>query len=403
MTHMKTTTPPPWHLVGKHDVFPEADLDEIARFNFLANMNRYLAETLGPGNKKTYETRVKPAFEKREGREPASRHEIRDVMNQDSFHRVWSALKRNTMEQRQQAGRSLVLRQIDDLVNKATALTEENGNLELDPSLELPNYVAGVDHHCMPGSYHTELIPNDISAGANYDCGIFVTTGGAMGRFSDGGGQALANFAKNDLKDFHPKRIVDVGCTVGHSLLPIAKAFPDAEVIGIDVSGAVLRYAAARAAALDVKNISFRQLNAEDLSVIPDNSVDWVQTTMFLHETSEKSMRKMMAEFHRILTPGGLMLHLEQPSYDDSVPLFEQFIRDWDAFNNNEPFWTRLHEMDLVAVMEEAGFHKSSHVEFKVKAVPDPVLATGDVSGKSEDHGRAAAWHAMGARKEMKG
>ena len=41
------------------------------------------------------------------------------------------------------------------------------------------------------------------------------------------------------------------------------------------------------------------------------------------------------------------MLHLEQPQYSDDMPLYEQFIRDWDAFNNNEPFWSAMHALDL--------------------------------------------------------
>ena len=264
------TLPPSWHLVGRHEVFPDASLDEIARFNFLANMNRHLAETLGPGNKVAYETRVRPALKRSLGREPETRHEVRAGMNRDPYHRFWSALKRNTMEQRQQAGRSMVLRQIDDLVEKARALNSSNQTLTLDPDLTLPRYVSSVDHHCMPGSYHTSLVDDDISAGANYDCGLFVTTGGALGAFSDGGGVAVANWVRDQHPDFHPKRILDVGCTVGHNLVPIARTFPDAEVIGIDVAAPVLRYAAARAKSLGVTNAQFRQMSAEDISP------DWV-------------------------------------------------------------------------------------------------------------------------------
>ena len=41
--------PPPYSAVGKHGVFPHASHDERARFNFLANLNKHVAGTLGPG------------------------------------------------------------------------------------------------------------------------------------------------------------------------------------------------------------------------------------------------------------------------------------------------------------------------------------------------------------------
>ncbi|RMB12234.1 class I SAM-dependent methyltransferase [Eilatimonas milleporae] len=392
--------PPPWHLVGQHAVFPKARHDEIARFNFLANMNKHLAQTLGPGNKLAYETRVLPALRKELGRDPENRHEIRRAMNKDPYHRFWSALKRNTMEQRQQAGRSMVLRQIDDLVAAAKDLNAGSDRLNLDPTTDLPNYVKNVDHHCMPGSYHTELMPDDVSAGANYDCGLFVTTGGALGTYSDGGGKAVAEWATSN-PDFRPKRILDVGCTLGHNMLPIAEAYPDAEVTGIDVGAPVLRYGHARAKALGVDNVRFVQMNAEDLSRFEDESFDWVQTTMYLHETSNAGMARMMKEFYRVLAPGGLLLHVEQPQYTDDMPLYEQFIRDWDAFNNNEPFWSKVHELDLQECMADAGFSHNEMFVTGVRAVVDSDVFPAAKTGDLEDHGRAAAWHAFGAWKGM--
>lgn len=398
---VRTDTPPPWHLVGKHGVFPEAGHDEIARFNFLANLNKHIAQTLGRGNQLAYEKRVKPGFVAEHGREPQSRHEIRRAMNADPYHRFWSALRRNAMEQRQQAGRSLVLRQADDLIEKARAYNDGAATLELNPDLALPPYVAKVDHHCMPGSYHTELTEDDVTAGANYDAGLFVTTGGALGAYSDGGGKAVAHWLKTEHPGFNPRRIVDIGTTVGHNAVPIAQAFPDAEVVAVDVAAPVLRYGHARAKSMGVDNIRFVQMSAEDLSHFADESVDWVQTTMFLHETSAASLRRMMAEFHRVLTPGGLLFHVEQPQYSDAMPLYEQFIRDWDAFNNNEPFWSSMHELDIEDMMTDAGFSRSDIFETGVRAVVDPSLfpQASQKQDGAEDHGRAAVWHAFGAWK----
>ena len=69
-----------------------------------------------------------------------------------------------------------------------------------------------------------------------------------------------------------------------------------------------------------------------------------------------------------MLAPGGLILHIEQPQYSDEMPLFEQFMRDWDAFNNNEPFWTAMHAQDLKQVMEDAGFPLSPRYRARAAA-----------------------------------
>ena len=392
--------PPPYTAVARHGVFPNPRHDEAARFNFLANLNKYLAGTLGPGNKIAYEKHVLPAFIKEHGREPKNRFEIRAAMNRNPYHRFWSSLKRNTMEMRQQNGRAMVLRQLDELDAKARQYNDGRDTLELDPSIEVPRYQAAVDIHCMPGSYHGEERPGDVSAGANYDSGIFVTTGGGLGALSDGGGQALVEWIRRERPDWTPRRILDVGCTVGHNAVPLAHAFPDSEVIAIDTAAPSLRYAHARAKSLGVRNIRFVQANAEDLSRWPDGPFDWVQTTMFLHELSGKALPRIMNELYRVLAPGGLILHLEQPQYSEDMPLYEQFIRDWDAFNNNEPFWSAMHGLDLKETMVDSGFDREDIFTTGVTAVVDERIFPKAKPGGAEDHGRAAAWHAYGAWKK---
>jgi len=395
----KLDVAPPYNAVARHGVSPIASHDEIARFDFLANFNKFMSGALSPGNKLTYDNRVLPKFKKEHGREPKDRFEIRHAMNEDPFHKFWSALKRNSMEMRQQNGRAMVLRQADELNAKARQFNEGRDTLELHSEIEVPRYQSAVDIHCMPGSYHGEELPGDISAGANYDCGIFATTAGGLGALSDGGGQALVKWIKDTRPGWEPRRILDIGCTTGHNIVPLALAFPNCEVIAIDTAAPILRYAHARAQSLGATNITFIQANAEDLSRWEDGTFDWVQTTMFLHETSGKALPKIIKEGYRVLADDGLMFHLEQPEYHDGMPLFEQFIRDWDAFNNNEPFWSSMHALDMKSVMVEAGFSADELFESGVRAVVDTDIFPEAATGDDEDHGRAAFWHAYGAWK----
>ena len=392
--------PPDYRVVGRHGMFPEVSHDEIARFNFLAHMNRHLSTTVMPGVKDAFETRVEPRFRKEQDRDFETRHEVRKALLQDPMFQWWSALRRATMEQRQQAGRWVTLRQGAALNKRAAELTEGDKRLSLDPALELPRYVSAVDHHCMPGSYHTELTEGDVTGAANYDIGLFATTGGMLGRFNDGGGVAVAKWVKENLPDFKPKRILDIGCGLGHNVLPIAQAFPDAEIVAVDVGAPMLRYGLARAKAMGVDNVTFVQGDVSKLAELEDESFDWIQSTMFLHETSYRSMQEIFHETRRLLKPGGMVLHVEQPQYTDDMPLFEQAMRDWDAFYNNEPFWTKMHEIDLDAFMEKAGFDRKTILHGGVAAVVDPeVFPEAAKDEKQEDYGRKAAWHVIGARK----
>jgi len=161
--------PPDYRVIGRHGVFPQTSHDEIERINFLAQMNRHLAARVVPGVKAAYDARVAPAFAAAHGRPIATRHEARKAMLEDPAFCTWSALRRMTMEQRQQAGRWTVIRQREDLNARGKALIEGDDRLVLNPALEIPRYVSAVDHHCMPGSYHREYAPDDFTNGANYD------------------------------------------------------------------------------------------------------------------------------------------------------------------------------------------------------------------------------------------
>ncbi|MCA1857375.1 class I SAM-dependent methyltransferase [Massilia oculi] len=387
---------PSWSQLGRHAMLPEASHDEVARFDLLAQMNVFLSQQLAPGVRLSYEKRTLPAFVAEHGREPADRHEIRRAMQKDPAFQFWSALRRNAMEQRQQAGRSLVFRQLGRLVAAAERINRDKPTLRLDPSVTPPRYATAVDIHCMPGGYHTEVVEGDVSAAANYDAGIFVTTAGMLGSYSDGGGQAIVQWLAANRPGFRPRRILDIGCTVGHNVVPLALAFPDAEVVAVDVSAPMLRYAHARAQSLGAHNLSFVQANGEALDY-PDEHFDLITTAMFWHETSSSALPRILAEIQRLLAPGGITLHLEQPQYP-GMDLYEQFIRDWDTYNNNEPFWTVMHDLDLRQVLANAGFAPERYFETTMAALVDRSIFPQAGEGQ-QDYGRTAAWTAFGTSK----
>jgi ubiquinone/menaquinone biosynthesis C-methylase UbiE len=316
-------------------------------------------------------------------------------MSRDPYHRMWSALRRAGMEMRQQAGRSMVLRQAAALRDRASALNADAATLELDASVAVPRYQGAVDNHCMPGSYFAELIDEDVSAAANYDAGLFATTTGLFGKFLDGAGRGTVAWLRALRPGWTPRRVLDLGCGLGHNTLPVARAWPEADVVAVDLAAPMLRYGHARARALGVTNVRFVQANVESLAFEPA-SFDFIYSTMFLHETSHTALRRILREADRLLAPGGVSIHLEQPPYRD-MSTFEQFLRDWDCYYNNEPFWTTLHDTHLPTLLRQLGFGRDRLFETTIHAQVDDDMPR--VAEAVEDFGRGGVWYAVGAER----
>lgn len=370
---MSGVLPPTYDRLPRHGVSPQVSHDEAARFNFLTNLNVHLGARIFPGTKLAFETRVKPAFAREQGRPFADQCEVRDAMRADPLYQVWAATRRSIMEMRQQGGRHMAARQMERLKTKAAALNAGKSTLQLDDRIAPPDYLTKVDNHWAPGGYIGEVTPGDVTGGASYEAGLFVTTSGSMSARGDGAGRALALYVKEKFPDFRPKRILDLGAGIGLNTLPLAAAFPEAEVIACDVAAPLLRYGHARAQSMGFGHVQFVQASIEALGFAPE-SFDWIQTTMVWHETSVAAITEGMKTIYRLLKPGGLTLHIEQPNFNDTTPLWDRFTRDWDAWFNNEPFWRKLHMMDVFAVMADAGFTRDRMIEDSTEADIEPGL-----------------------------
>jgi ubiquinone/menaquinone biosynthesis C-methylase UbiE len=225
------------------------------------------------------------------------------------------------------------------------------GSLTLDSAVSLPRYHAAADIHLQPGGYHGDQAGNDVSAGAVYDQGINLYMGGALGPENDLMGATLVAYLREHHPKFRPRRMLDMGCAIGNSTLVWARAFPRAEVHAIDVGAPVLRYAHARAQALGAA-VHFRQANAEH-TPYDAGSFDLVVSHIMLHETSKSALVRIMQECHRLLRPGGLMLHLEIPRGKTVV---EKFMHNWESYNNNETFCRYMTNIDLKSEAVKGGF-----------------------------------------------
>jgi ubiquinone/menaquinone biosynthesis C-methylase UbiE len=389
------TLPQPWDTIGRHAALPTLKHDDRARLDGLAHLNHFLSQEVVPRMQADFEEIRIPAFEAEKGRAPESRDEARAALENGLLYPVWSRLRRGAMEQRQKFLMDALVEQGEAHAEACSALSNAAGNLELNPDLDMPEYLTEVHAHLMPGGYVTDRVDGDVSAGASYEAGLYSTVPGRSGPNSDGAGRALSAWLKETFPEMLPKRIFDLGCGAGLNTVAVAKAFPDAEILAFDAGAPMLRYAAARAAAMGVTNIRFIQANIEDL---PEGigEADVVYTAIVLHETSYDALRAIFRTAREHTASGGVTLHVEQPAYDGK-PLFEQVLRDWDGRYNNEAFWSQLYQLDLHQEMTYAGFADEDVFTDSISAVPWTTDAK--TKGKFEDYGRTGNWTVIGGKK----
>lgn len=338
----------------RHPMLPQETHDERARAEAIKAMRGKVGKLFFGGGRAVYEKAVKPAFEKKEGRPIADHHEARKALRQNGFFQTITAMRRIGQEMMWSTVIDTVEREAPFLISRAKELIPKGGTLTLDESVKVPAYNDACDIHVMPGGYHTDRLPDDVSQGAILDRGAFIYHGGFPGRKFDAQAKSSIFWLKQNYPDFKPTKILDLGCSVGHATVALADAFPDADVTGIDVGAPCLRYGAARAAAYGHK-INFAQMDAEKTS-FPDASFDLVYSHILFHETSLKAIPNIIKEAYRLLKPGGMMLHADLPNIKYVPDIYQRVCINEDNYDNNEPFWMTMHDRDWAKDSAEARF-----------------------------------------------
>jgi ubiquinone/menaquinone biosynthesis C-methylase UbiE len=335
----------------------------VARQRFVSGLRGFVLSDLAGDLRRAYDARVAPRFQGVHGRLPADGDEVHQALRTDPTFKAYSSLRVTAQKMVWDSVTPVVARQRAALETAAVAGADR---LKLDSTVKVPRSVSAIDVHFMPGSYSGEGAAEEMAPGAIYDQGFAVFSMGLMGENFNDIGRSMARYISRKFPDFHPQRILDLGCTIGHNTLPWKEAYPDAAVTGIDVAAGCLRYGAARAASQGVA-VQFTQMNAEQLD-LPDHSVDLVFSSMFLHELSLKSIARVFAEIRRVLRPGGLMLHMELPP-NTQMGAFEGFYLDWDCYYNVEPFYKAFRDQEPRELCRKAGFAPQHYLQFVVPSI----------------------------------
>ncbi len=384
-----------------HAVMPQANHDEQALEDHFLAMRAWTNRNIDPLDRRLLDEVVVPQIEKDTGTKPKSSVQVRQALEAHPLHKYWLTLSLFYQDRIWYGLDASIDRQFDELLAKVEAqVAAPKGSLRLNPGLVIPRYISAFDHHRMPGSYVVDTADFDFRAGALYDRFASTYLRNLNGGWkNDGRGHTLASHVQDFYPDFKPKRILDMGCSVGHSTVAIAQAFPDAEVFALDVGAPMLRYGHARAEAMGVP-IHFSQQDAEHTD-FEDGSFDLVCSSAVMHETSAKGMRGVFKECFRLLRPGGVMCHVDVPPRHEHLSLWDQMRCDFESHYNNEPFMTSLARIDWVKVAAAAGFDEQNVLVGYRKGTTELKAEREDFFTEGHPEGKAmiGSWYACSAVK----
>lgn len=165
--------------------------------------------------------------------------------------------------------------------------------------------------------------------------------------------------------------VLDAGCGQGKALKPLQQQFQATRVIGVDVDAEALEAARAEAARHGLKP----ELMEADCAAIPlpDASVDLV----FCHQTLHHLVRQeqTLAEFRRLLKPGGVLLLAESTKAYIHSWVIRLFFR--------HPMHVQRTAPEYLELVRRAGF------EFGPANVSYPYLWW----SRARDFGLLERWH----------
>lgn len=144
-------------------------------------------------------------------------------------------------------------------------------------------------------------------------------------------------------------RILDIGCGTGTLLPTLAKAHPEAKVVGIDLSP----YYIDKARETTSMHPSIETLVANGYDTgFPDCYFDGIVSVFLLHELPGLLRRRLFAECYRLLKPGGVLVLADAIQDDD--PFMAIYLK-WILERFHEPYFVQYMKAPIERELIDVG------------------------------------------------
>jgi ubiquinone/menaquinone biosynthesis C-methylase UbiE len=138
-------------------------------------------------------------------------------------------------------------------------------------------------------------------------------------------------FLIEKISNFCPNSILEVGCNCGPNLYLLAKKFPDAEIIGIDINPLAVQKGNEWLTHEGISNVKLLEGKADELGRFQGRSFDVVFTDGVLIYVGPDKIKEVMKEIIRLTRKALILMewHSFEPDHKDPYGLGVRYDGDW--------------------------------------------------------------------------
>jgi SAM-dependent methyltransferase len=328
--------------VGRLKRGPELDADTYA--DFCESMRGFIFGPLSAAMAPQQAAVTEKA--KTEGRDLSRVNDVRSIYDPIPIVAARNRLLRTAQEMMWRRYREAFHQNGADYMAELSAFDKKGpGSVDYDPNWDPPAYVKH-PIHIQPGGYGGDPL---VGYWYHHASNVFFVGANTQDEYH----LSLAA-ATRAPKDGKMNRILDIGCSIGQLTVTLKEKYPQAQVYGLDVAAAQVRYAHKRAAEMGVE-CHFVQRLAEDTK-FPDGHFDAVTAFLLFHEVSLEAGEKIVQEAYRILRPGGVFNIFDFPTGGSMNDPYFRYFMDVDSKDNCEPYSVPFTGSDFDGLLARTGF-----------------------------------------------
>jgi len=241
---------------------------------------------------------------------------------------------------------------------EAQALLARNWEAELlsvqNPDLVYPKYYLTSFHAYEQGNMSWEAATEVEVAARAVHAGIWPEAG------AEGDAKLRASYHEIIQSQIasSPQDIVDLGCSVGMSTFALGEVYPEANIVGVDLSPyflAVAKYRSQQKQAelSNQKSPTWVHAAAESTG-LPAAAFDLVSICLVCHELPQKATREIFREARRLLRVGGHLTIMDMNPQSEVYAKMPPYILT--LLKSTEPYLDQYFGFDIEQALVDSGF-----------------------------------------------